>query len=720
MRSLVSLLCLAMCPISIQAQSLPTFPAKNVPETFFGVMVDDPYRALEDEKDPTVAAWMKAQADYAHTTLENLKGYAALRQRIAELDNATPVRISQVRRTKDGSIFFTRRGANENTFKLYVRGPDGKERVLVDPDDWEKKTGKPHAINYFEPSPDSAIVAVGISPDGTELASLHLIETATRKQIGDPIERARYSTPQWLPDSKAFFYTRIPLLAPGTPSNEIFRNGRAYLHVAGNSAAEDVYVLGPASNSKVPVLPTDTPNIFVAPGSRHAVAVVRSGTQSELALYSAPLATIGKADTPWVRICEPADKVTDFDVRGDDIYLLTHQASPRFSIMRTKLAAPNFHNAEIVVKPGPFVITMVAGARDALYFVMRDGALKRLMRMHWDTKDVSEVRFPVEGAANIISSSMDVDGALVGVAGWTRALEIYAVAADGKVSNTGLQLLGAFDAPTDLVATEVKVRSHDGAMVPLSIIHKNGIELDGGNPAILIAYGSYGVTYDASFNSVRLAWLENGGIYAVANVRGSSAYGYNWYRDGYKATKPNTWKDLIACAEYLIDRKYTARARLGLLGDSAGGIAVGRALTERPDLFAAVVPIVGMLDMVRLEVMPIGPVNVVEFGDVKNEDEFRGLLAMSSYHHVKEGVGYPAVLLQHGVNDMRVNVGQSNKMAARLMAATTSGKPVLLDLEYEGGHGQGATKAQRNRQIADQYAFILWQAGHPEFQPRRP
>src|SRR5688572_2087190 len=255
-------------------------------------------------------------------------------------------------------------------------------------------------------------------------------------------------------------------------------------------------------------------------------------------------------------------------------------------------------------------------------------------------------------------------------------------------------------------------------MVPLSIVHKKGIKLDGRNPTMLIGYGSYGITYDAGFDPVRIAWLERGGVYAVANIRGSSAYGEEWYKAGYKATKPNPWKDFIACAEYLVKQKYGSSSTLGILGGSAGGITVGRAVTERPDLFAAAVPIVGMLDFVRLHVMPIGPVNVPEFGDIRKEEEFKGLLAMSAYHHVKGGTKYPAILLQHGVNDTRVNVGQSNKMAARLMAASTSGKPILLDLEYDSGHGQGSTKSQRQKQIAHYYAFLLWQAAHPDFTPR--
>ena len=715
MKNIALLFALAV-PLASIAQSLPVFPAKDVPETFFGTVVHDPYRQMENEKDPEVAAWMKAHADHAKATLEGIKGHAALLKRIAELDNATAARVGGVRKMKDGTLFFSRRGAADNVFKLYVRSPDGKERLLADPEDWKQETGKPHAINYWEPSPDGKRVAVGISPGGNEMASLYVIEVADSKIIEGPIDRARYSSPQWLPDSKAFFYSRVPKLEPGAPVSDAFKNRRTYLHVVGTNPGSDTYLLGVDGNPKVKLLPTDGGNISVTPGSRYAVATVFAGVQRELTLYATTLADAMKPDANWVKICDPADKVTEFAVHGDDIYLRTHAKSPRFSIIRTGLAAPNLATAETVVAPGELLVSDMSAARDALYFDTRDGALKRLKRLAWGAKAATDIRFPVEGSVNVFSASTDVDGVLVGVAAWTRALEIYDVAPGGNVRNTGLQPLGPFDAPTDLVSTEVRVKSHDGAMVPMSIVHKKGAKLDGSNPALLVGYGSYGITYDAGFDPVRLAWLEKGGIYAVANIRGSSAYGEDWYKAGYKATKPNTWKDFIACGEYLVAKGYTSKNGLAILGGSAGGITVGRALTERPDLFVAAVPVVGMLDFVRLQVMPIGPVNVVEFGDVKKEDEFRGLLEMSAYHHVKPGTKYPAVLLQHGVNDTRVNVGQSNKFAAALMAASTSGKPILLDLDYDSGHGQGMTKSQRQHTIANYYAFILWQAGHPEFQ----
>ena len=699
------------------AQPLPVFPPAKLQDTFFGTTVDDPYRALENEKDPTVAAWMKAHAERAHAALEGLAGYAKLKARITELDNATATRIGGLDRLRDGTVFFQRRGATDNTFKLYLRDADGKERLLVDPDDWQKETGRPHAINYFKPSPDGSMVAIGVSPGGNELASLYLIETASRRRIGEPIERARYSGVSWLPDGKSFFYTRGPVVAEGAPVSDNFRNRRAYLHVVGTDPKIDVPIAGVNGNPTVPVLQTQNPFVVRTPGSDFAVLAVYDGVQREVRLYAAPGAAAGRADAPWVKVCDVADKVTGFAVRGDQIYLRTHRNSSRSSIVRTGLAAPNIKEAETVVAAGEGVIEGIGAASDGLYFTVRDGALKRLQRLAWGAKQPTEVRLPMEGAVSLSTSAPDTEGVVVSLASWTRAREIFEVAADGKVRSTGLQPLGPFDAPTDLVSLEVKARSYDGTMVPVSIIHKKGLHLDGSNPTLLIGYGSYGITFDAGFNPVRLAWLELGGVYAYANVRGSGAYGEDWHKAGFKTTKQNTWKDFIAVAEHLIAQKYTSPAQLGIEGGSAGGITAGRALTERPDLFSAVVLSVGMLDFVRLHVMPIGPVNVVEFGSMQKEDEFRGLLAMSSYHQVTDGTKYPAVLLQHGVNDGRVNVGQSNKMAARLMAATTSCKPILLDLEYEGGHGQGSTKAQQQRQLANLYAFLLQQASRDEFQP---
>jgi prolyl oligopeptidase len=699
-------------------QQLPVFPANNVPAEFFGTKVDDPYRGLEDLKDPRVQAWMKAHADHARATLDALPGYPGLLKRVTELDNAVEARVGTVRRMANGDLFFTRRGARDNTFKLYVKPAGGAERLLVDPDDWQKKTGKPHAINYFVPSHDAKLVAYGISAAGSEAASIHVIEAATAKQLGEPIDRAQYPGISWRPDNRSFFFLREQKLEQGMAPTERYQNSKNWLHVVGADPAKATAVLGPGVDPKVEVPRTDFAYVVVTPGSKWAVAAIYAGVQREITLYAAPLDSVGKPGTPWTPIVKPADKVTDYAVRGDDIYLMTHAASPRFSVVKTALARPDFKAAVAVVAPSEEVIFGVSAARDGLYWESRDGPVKRVKRMGWGGK-AENVNLPFEGSASILYASPESDGALVSIAGWMRARQIYAVDAKGAAVNTGLQKLGPFDAPEGYVTTEVRVKSHDGAMVPLSIIHRKDVKLDGTNPTLLYGYGSYGITEEPGFNPMRLALLEKGTVFAVANVRGSGVFGQEWYKAGYKTTKHNTWKDFIACAEYLVAQKYTSNTKLGILGGSAGGILVGRAMTERPDLFAAVVPAVGVLDAVRAEATANGVPNIPEFGTVKKEDEFRGLLAMSSYHHVKDGTKYPAVLLTHGVNDPRVDVWHSTKMAARLLAANPSGKPVLLDLDYEGGHGIGDTKAQRQKQNADIYSFILWQAGHPEFQPKK-
>ncbi|HEY3077649.1 MAG TPA: prolyl oligopeptidase family serine peptidase [Burkholderiales bacterium] len=719
MRALVGLV--AVAAFAAHAQTPPSpFPARNVQATFFGTVVDDPYRDLEDIKNPDVVAWAKSHADFARRQLESLPGYKGLRSRVAQLDESATATVGTVRLDGKGTLFFTRRGARDNTLKLYMREAtrDGKgaETLLVDPDDWQRETGKPHAINYFAPSFDGQLVAFGISAVGSEEASIYVMETATRKRIGEPIDRAQYPNISWRPDSRSFFYLRQQEMKPGMPATEKYQNGRSWLHLVGTPASTDVVIAGPDISPRMPVRPADEATVFAIPGSRFALAVVENGVQRELALYTAPLVSVGKPGTPWVRICDFPDKVTRAAVHGDDLYLLTYRDSTRFSIVRTRLNAPDFANATTVVPAFERVLVSMHAAKDGLYIEARDGAVKRLMRRAWGAQAALDVRLPLEGNAGILAARQDVDGAIVGLSAWTRAREIHAVNRAGRVTNTGLQPLGAFDAPTGLVTTEVKVRSHDGAMVPLSIIHRADVKLDGSNPTLLYGYGSYGITEEPYYQAMRLAWLERGGVYAVANVRGSSVYGYDWYKAGYKTTKPNTWKDFIACAEYLIAQNYTSSRKLGILGGSAGGILVGRAMTERPDLFAAVIPVVGALDMLRAEATANGVPNIPEFGTVTKEDEFRALLAMSSYHHVKDATAYPAVMLIHGVNDVRVDYWHSSKMAARLLAASTSGKPILLNLDYEAGHGIGSTKQQRQRQIADYYAFLFWQTGQPEFQ----
>jgi prolyl oligopeptidase len=355
-------------------------------------------------------------------------------------------------------------------------------------------------------------------------------------------------------------------------------------------------------------------------------------------------------------------------------------------------------------------------ASDALYVTELDNGINHITRVPFDGQP-QRIDLPFDGSTEVYSGDPRVPGIIFTMDSWTKGPRIIEFDPQaGKTNPTNLRQPGPYDNLDELVSEEVEAPSYDGTDIPLSLMHKRGIKLDGSNPTILWAYGAYGITEDAGFSSASLPWLERGGVYAVAHVRGGGERGEDWHLAGYKLTKPNTWRDVIACAEYLIDKKYTSSPKLGIMGGSAGGITVGRALTERPDLFAAAIPLVGCLNTLRAEFSPNGPPNIPEFGSVKTQEGFEDLYTMDAYHHIRDGVAYPATLITTGMNDPRVATWIPTKFAARLQPATSSGKPVLLRVDYQGGHGIGASKQQLMEEYADEYAFFLWQFGESGFQ----
>ena len=365
------------------------------------------------------------------------------------------------------------------------------------------------------------------------------------------------------------------------------------------------------------------------------------------------------------------------------------------------------------------MVDRIVAAKDALYVQSHDGSVGKLYRVGYgkDAQPVA-VTLPVTGAVQIVDSDVRRPGVLVAIDSWMHDSVFYSVGAqDGQVADTGLQLTGPFGAPADLVAEDVLVKSHDGLEIPLSIVHHKGMKLDGSNPVELDAYGAYGNVDTPYYLNRQLAWYELGGVMATCHVRGGGIYGEQWHLAGKGATKPNTWLDLIACGDWLVKKGYTSPGKLAIEGGSAGGIAVGRAMTTRPELFAVVVSDVGDLNPVRDETTATGPANIPEFGSVQDKQQFNGLLEMDSFHHVEDGVKYPATLLLQGINDPRVDAWESMKMAARLQGASTSGKPVLLRIQYDAGHGIGSTVSQREERDADVWSFMLWQFGDARFQP---
>jgi len=697
----------------------PPFAAGATADTHWNVKVPDPYRTLENVSDPQVQQWMRSHADATTAVLAKIPARDALLARIRELESKAPGAVSSVDRTLSGRIFFLRREASENQFKLVWRdGASGADTVIVDPEAISKAAGVPHAVVDYQASPDGRTLAYALQVGGSEIGQLHVVDVASGKPVIEPIDRIRFSQVAWLDDGSGFFYSRLREGFDKLPPTERF--GDRTRHFRSIKNADHRPVFSPTLNAELKLPIYAGGNVFQIPGTQTAACIVTLGVERHQLAYIAPLADAIAGKAKWRQLVGAQDKVAGVSFTPDTMYFRTSSDAPRYKVMRVALASPELAKAETVIAAGGDVVVSIAVAQDALYVTQRRGVTTSLLRVPHAARSQSEdVALPISGSASLLDVHPRLPGAVVSLAGWTRASKPYLVnAGEEKLVALDLVRPGAFDAPQDIEAREVRVKSHDGVEVPVSVLVRKDVKLDGTNPTIVFGYGAYGITNDPFFSPRVYAWLERGGVYAIAHVRGGGAFGEEWHYAGRKVTKPNTWKDGIAVAEWLIANRYTSRDRIGISGGSAGGIFVGRAITDRPELFAAAVPGVGVMDMVRTEASANGVANIPEFGTVKNEEEFRALLAMSSYHHVKEGQKYPAVMLVHGVNDTRVDVWQSAKFASRLAAAQGQGRPVLMRLDYDLGHGQGGTRTQQQVQTADTWSFFLWQFGVPEFQPK--
>jgi prolyl oligopeptidase len=697
-----------------------------VADTFYGTLVRDPYRHLEHTADESVTAWMRAQSAETRAALDALPGRADLLQRMELVERAAPERIFSVERLPGERYRYLKRMPNDNGVRLYRRdGARGMERMLVDLFPWIEATGHSFAFSFFASSPHGRYLSYGLSEGGSEAATMRVLRTDTLEDMIGPIDRVDLDSGEsgdtgigWLPDETGFFFNQLAPGADERPRAERYHWTRAFLRRFGDPDSERIPVFGGPSMAGVALQPSDVPAVFVPTVETIALALVVHGTQREFSVYTAPLAEVKKHRARWTLLFGPEAKVTGFSLRRDQMYLVTHRDAPRFKITRTSLTKPDIAGAELVYEPPRGIIQTIASAHDALYIKVRDGMQLMLLRLeHRRGATPVPVPLPGPGTFEIINPDGRIAGVLVRAEGWDHAYQYLRYdPRRGKWINEALQPLGAYDRPSDLEVTETEAVSHDGVKVPLSIVHRKGLRRDGNNPVLLQGYGSYGSTDEPAFDPTQLAWLSRGGVNAVCHVRGGGVHGRAWYEAGKGATKPNTWKDGIACAEYLIANGYTKPSKLAVFGGSAGGIFAGRVITSRPDLFAAAVIQVGALDMVRSETTATGSQNTPEFGTVRDEHGFRALLEMSAYHHVADATRYPAVLFIHGVNDSRVDVWHSLKMAARLSAAHPA-NVAMLRLDYDAGHGSGSSRAQRQEELADMWSFILWRTGDPAFQP---
>ena len=705
---------LAVLPFLAAAQSpYPATPQRPVRDTYHGQTVVDVYRWMEDMRTPEFQTWLKSEADYASAVLAQLPGRAALRARLGALVDAgeSTGRYTVVA----GKLFYLKRAPGQNQRRLWLRdGLDGIDRELLDPNNLPGEAGL-HAIDWYSASPDGRWLAVGLSRNGSENSVLRVLDVANGKFMTEAIERTGLNEDgvAWLADASGFFYNRHPL-------DERYNKSAVYLHQLGRPADQDVAQFGwSVARDRRFAIP-DLPYVHLQRGSRWALAEVLHGDASARSYWVAPLNQIKGASTPWRRIITPADQITQAVLAGDRVFALSQKRASSRALLSLDLSRPKaaFKTA---LAAGTTVLQTLDVGDAAVYVKALDAGVSKLWRVARDTGRVTAVALPFEGTLRDITP-LDGDALLVLLEGWTEAPQslLLSPAQQGTPARrVDVQKPVAVDT-SGVQASRVMVRSHDGVMVPLSILAPKTVVLDGKRPTILTGYGAYGISLEPRFSTTRLAWLERGGVQAICHVRGGGELGEDWHRGGYITTKQNTVSDFIACAEWLIDHRYASAATLAGTGGSAGGITIGGAITQRPDLFVAAQSAVGVSDMLRMELTPNGAPNVAEFGTVTKRADFKAMYAISPYHRVRDGVDYPAVIVTTGANDPRVDAWMPSKLAARLQAANPDSyktRPVILRVDFAAGHGMGSSVSQYLDETADVWSFFLWQMGDAGFRP---
>jgi len=688
----------------------PPTSAHDVVDSYFDVRVDDPYRWLENADDPSVKRWVAAQDGRARRYLDRLPLRRTIFDRLWR----------QVSRTS--SSFYSLYTVGDKVFALYSQPPKqqpmlallwreldpSKARIIVDPN--ALNSNGTTAIDWFVPSPDGRWVAVSLSDNGSENGSLHIFDVATRRQVGEVIPRVQYPTAggslAWRSDSRGFWYTRYP--GPDRPAAEQHFFQRIYFHAIGDKPARDAYVLGREFPN---VAEIHLDNRFNA---KYLLVTVANGDGGQFEHY-----VIGP-DGRQHHVTRFQDQVVAAAIGPDnELYLVSRKGAPRGRLLKLDLDEPILERARLIVPESEYVMQQggefggepVVVTAKRLYLRELEGGPSRVAV--FDHEGIPQGVVPLPGLATVDQVEPLGDGSLL------YSIRTYLrppyFARYDEESGAAADTLLAQTSPVsfaDAIVVREFATSKDGTRVPISIIRRKDAAPDGSHPVLLTGYGGYGVSMTPYFlgPDVRL-WLDAGGVYAIANLRGGGEYGEVWHQQGSLTQKQNVFDDFAAVARYLIAQKYTSDGHLAALGGSNGGLLMGAELTQHPELFRAIVSRVGLYDMLRVELDPNGMFNTTEFGSVKNEQQFRALYAYSPYHQVTDDTKYPAVLMMTGQNDGRVNPMQSRKMAARLQAATVSGRPILLSVSAHAGHGIGSSLSIRVGQMADAEAFLFDQLG---------
>ncbi|TCO90431.1 prolyl oligopeptidase [Chthoniobacter flavus] len=693
----------------------PPTEKKPVTDEYHGVKVIDDYRWLEDAGTPAVNAWTDAQNHFTRAYLDALPDRAGIQDQLTAwfAKDSPSYGWLTARPNRIFALKFQPPKQQRLLVVLASVNDTATEKVVLDPNALEPKGHV--AMDWYVPSPDGKLVAVSLSENGSEDGTLHIYDTETGQALPDRIAHVQYPTAggsaAWATDSKSIYYTRFPREGE-KPEVDLDFYQQIYVHHLGTPDTADTYSLGREFPRIAEI------ELGTSRSGRWLLASVANGDGGEFAHYVRDLR--GGDAARWRQVTHFEDGIKQVEIGCDDgtLYLRSVKDAPRGKVLRLPLndtaKLKDVKEATVVVPESEAVIESITPTASWLYVSDLVGGPSRLRRFDLEGKDVRELPIPPNsGAGNLVPLEDRPED--------NRVLfrETSYVAPDAwylyTPSEHSLQKTAlARTSPVDFSDIEVVrefATSKDGTKVPVNILRRKGTPLDGNNPTLLTAYGGYGISLRPEFNFTDRIWFDRGGIMAIANIRGGGEYGEAWHFGGNLTHKQNCFDDFAACAQYLIDHGYTNPSRLATEGGSNGGLLMGAFLTQHPELARAVVSHVGICDMLRVELDPNGAFNVTEFGTIKDPEQFKALYAYSPYHHVIDRTKYPAAFFLAGATDGRVNPANSRKMTARLQAATSSGRPILLRLSGNSGHGMGTALSERIAQEADVFAFLFDQLG---------
>jgi prolyl oligopeptidase len=675
----------------------PVTAKKPATDVYHGTQVTDDYRWLENYSDPAVRAWSDAENKYARKYLDALPLRDHLSEELKKLYTRTTQRYFGLTPRK-GTLFAVKVAPPaEQPILVTLKSADDPDsaRAVVDPNQLDPTGGT--SMDFYVPSTDAKYVAISLAKGGSESGDLHIYEVATGKEVDAAIPHVNGGTAggsmAWNADSSGFYYTRYPRSGERPPADLDFYQ-QVYFHRLGTDSKQDTYSIGKEFPRIAEIL------LHASDDGRYILLSMANGDGGEFAYY-----LLGPSGQ-WHQIGRLSDEVSAAKFGPDGtLYFLSHLSAPKGKILRASLAKPLVSDAQPVVPESKAAIVDFEPAPDTLYVEDQVGGPSQIRVFDKSGKLQGLVPIlPVSSVDQMVRSSGDEllfqNTTYLEPPAWFR----YDPATK-KVTRTAL----AETSPADFSDAEV-VRdfavSKDGTRVPINIIRRKGTRLDSSNPVLLNGYGGYGINLQPAFSIQNRPLLDNHVVVAIANLRGGGEYGEAWHKAGMLAKKQNVFDDFAACARYLIDHKYTTAAKLAIEGGSNGGLLMGAALTQHPELLGAVVSHVGIYDMLRVELQPNGAFNVTEFGTVKEDDQFRALYAYSPYHHVVDGTNYPPVLFLTGANDPRVDPLNSRKMTARLQASGDK-NPVLLRTSSNSGHGIGTALSERIAEQVDVLAFLF-------------